>query len=353
MSATAAPRFRLGYLARVPHQNFLDTASADPAIELVRIEPDRPTEAVIADLATCHGYYFRASRDELPKPFHVTDALLAQLPKLVMVGSQGAGYDTADPDACTRAGVALVNQAGGNAEAVAEHAVGMMLALIKRFPECHAAMRVGEAQRRENFMGHNLLGKTVGLIGIGHVGTRVAEILNAAFRCRVLACDPYLDAATVKARGAEKMELKPLLAACDVVSIHCPLTPESRHMIEGNAFAAMKPGAILVTTARGSIHDEDALLTALDSGHLAGAGLDVWEKEPPPKETRLLFHPKTICTQHTAGVTHESRTQITKIAAEAFSACAAGKMPPRILNPVVKPRMAERYRAILGRTISD
>jgi len=353
LSATA-PRFRLGYLARVPHQNFLDLTGADPAIELVRIEPDRAPETVIAELATCHGYYFRASRDELPKPFHVTDALLERLPKLVMAASQGAGYDTAEPGACTRAGVLLVNQAGGNAEAVAEHAVGMMLALMKRFPECHAAMRAGEAGRRENFMGRNLLGKTVGLIGIGHVGTRTAEILNSAFRCRVLATDPYLDAATVKARGAEKVELKRLLAESDIVSIHCPLTPESRHMIEANAFAAMKPGAILVTTARGSIHDEGALIRALDSGHLSGAGLDVWEREPPPPaETPLLHHPKAICTQHTAGVTHESRTDITRIAAEAFSACAAGRMPPRILNPEVKARAAERYQAILGRSLRD
>lgn len=352
MSANT-PHFRLGYLARVPHPTFLEVAGADPAIELVRIEPDRAPDTVIAELATCHGYYLRASRDELPKPFHVTDELLAKLPLLVMVGSQGAGYDTADPDACTRAGVVLVNQAGGNAEAVAEHAVGMMLSLIKRMPECHAAMRAGEAQRRELFMGRNLLGKTVGLIGIGHVGTRVAQILNAAFHCRVLACDPYLDAATVASRGAEKVELRELLAECDIVSIHCPLTPESRRMIEANAFGAMKQGAILVTTARGSIHDEDALLAALNAGHLAGAGLDVWEKEPPPRDAPLLAHPKAICTQHTAGVTHESRSQITRIAAEAFSACAAGRVPPRILNPGVKPRFAERYRAILGRAIAD
>ena len=353
MSANT-PHFRLGYLARVPHATFLEVTGADPAIELVRIEPDRPPETVIAELATCHGYYVRASRDELPKPFHVTDELLAKLPLLVMAGSQGAGYDPCDPEACTRAGVILVNQAGGNAEAVAEHAVGMMLGLMKRMPETHAAMRAGEAKRRELFMGRNLLGKTVGIIGIGHVGTRVAQILNAAFHCRVLACDPYLDVATVASRGAEKVELTELLAESDVVSIHCPLTSESRNMIEGNAFGAMKPGSILVTTARGSIHDEAAVLAALESGRLAGAGLDVWEKEPPPPEsTPLLTHPKVICTQHTAGVTHESRAQITRIAAEAFIACAAGRMPPRILNPEVKPRFAERYRAILGRGISE
>ena len=353
MSASAA-RFRLAYLIRVPHQSFLDTAAKDPALEVVRMTLDEGEDAALKVLETCQGYYVKASRDELPKPFHVNDALLARLPNLLMAASQGAGYDTIDPAACTRAGVLLVNQAGGNAEAVAEHAVGMMLALLKRFPECHAAMREGRAQKREAFMGRNLYGKTVGLVGIGNVGTRTAAILNAAFHCRVLAYDPYVDAATVADRGAEKVDdLRDLCAQSDVVSLHCPLTPESRAMMAADAFAAMKPGSVLVTTARGSIHDESALLAALNSGHLAGAGLDVWEQEPPPKDHPLLSHPAVICTQHTAGVTHESRAMITRIAAEAFSAFAAGRFPPRIINPEVKARVAERYQAALGRPITD
>lgn len=353
MSASSA-RFRIGYLIKVPHQTFLDTAAKDPALEVVRMTLDDGVEAAIRVLETCQGYYVRASRDELPRPMHVHDELLARLPNLLMAASQGAGYDTIDPAACTRAGVLLVNQAGGNAEAVAEHAVGMMLALLKRFPECHAAMREGRAQRREEFMGRNLYGKTVGLVGIGNVGTRTAAILNAAFHCRVLAYDPYVDAATVADRGAEKIDdLRAMLAECDVVSLHCPLTPESRAMMAADAFAAMKPGSVLVTTARGSIHDEGALLAALRKGHVAAAGLDVWEQEPPPKDHPLLSHPAVICTQHTAGVTHESRSMITRIAAEAFSAFAAGHFPPRIINPAVKARVAERYQAALGRPITD
>lgn len=203
-------------------------------------------------------------------------------------------------------------------------------------------------------MGRNLYGKTVGLVGIGNVGTRTAAILNAAFHCRVLAYDPYVDAATVADRGAEKIDdLRAMLAECDVVSLHCPLTPESRAMMAADAFAAMKPGSVLVTTARGSIHDEGALLAALRKGHVAAAGLDVWEQEPPPKDHPLLSHPAVICTQHTAGVTHESRSMITRIAAEAFSAFAAGHFPPRIINPAVKARVAERYQAALGRPITD
>ena len=353
MSA-AADRFRIAYLIRVPHQSFLDTAAQDPRLEIVRMTLDDGEEAALKVLETCQGYYVKASRDELPKLFHVNDALLARLPNLLMAASQGAGYDTIEPGACTRAGVLLVNQAGGNAEAVAEHAVGMMLALLKRFPECHAAMREGRAQKREEFMGRNLYGKTVGLVGIGNVGTRTAAILNAAFHCRVLAYDPYVDAATVADRGAEKVDdLRKMLAECDVVSLHCPLTPESRAMMAADSYAAMKKGSVLVTTARGSIHDEMALLSALNSGHIAAAGLDVWEQEPPPKDHPLLSHPAVICTQHTAGVTHESRSMITRIAAEAFSSFAGGRFPPRIINPEVKARVAERYKAALGRPITD
>ncbi len=353
MSA-ASDRFRLAYLIRVPHPTFLETAAKDPALEVVRMTLDDGEEAALKILETCQGYYVKASRDELPKPFHVNDALLARLPNLLMAASQGAGYDTIDPGACTRAGVLLVNQAGGNAEAVAEHAVGMMLALLKRFPECHAAMREGRAHKREEFMGRNLYGKTVGLVGIGNVGTRTAAILNAAFHCRVLAYDPYVDAATVADRGAEKIDsLRELCAQSDIVSLHCPLTPESRAMMAADSFAAMKPGSVLVTTARGSIHDEGALLAALQKGHIAAAGLDVWEQEPPPKDHPLLSHPAVICTQHTAGVTHESRAMITRIAAEAFSAFAAGRFPPRIINPEVKARVAERYKTALGRPITD
>ncbi|MCB4820978.1 NAD(P)-dependent oxidoreductase [Roseicella aerolata] len=344
-------RFRVGYLSYVPHQSFLDTAAQHPELEIIRIPLEQPEAAVLDALRGVDAYYCMASRDELPKPFHVRAALLEQLPDLLMVGSTGAGYDPIDPEACTKAGVLLVNQAGGNAEGVAEHAVGMMLALLKRMPEAGTAMRAGRAQDRGALMGRELRGRTVGLVGIGHVGTRVAEILRLAFSCPVLACDPYLDAATIAARGARKVEMPELLAESDIVSLHLPLTPESRNLMNAEAFARMRQGAIFVTTARGNIHDEPALHAALRSGHLAGAGLDVWELEPPPPEHPLLHMANVIVTQHTAGVTHESRANITRIAALAFADAAKGKLPPRIINPAVIPRFAERYAAKLGRHI--
>ena len=340
--------FRVGYLSHVPHQSFLDTAARHPELEVVRIPLDQPEAGVIDALRAVDAYYVMASRDELPKPFHVTAALLAQLPGLLMVGSTGAGYDTVDPAACTAAGVLLVNQAGGNAEGVAEHAVGMMLGLLKRMPEATAAMRAGAARDRNALMGRELRHRTVGLVGIGNVGTRVAEIVRLAFSCPVLACDPYLDAAIIAARGARKVEMPELLAESDVVSLHLPLAPDSRNLMNGDSFARMKPGAIFVTTARGNIHDEPALHAALASGHLAGAGLDVWEQEPPTPDHPLLQLPNVILSQHTAGVTHESRANITRIAARAFADAAKGVMPPRIINPAVVGRFADRYAAKLG-----
>ena len=345
-------RFRVGYLNHVPHQSFLDTAGLHPGLEVVRIAFDQPEQAVVDALAGCDGYYVMASRDELPQPFHVHAALLARLPGLLMVGSYGAGYDTVDPDACTEAGVLLVNQAGGNAEGVAEHTVGMMLVLLKRMPEAQAAMRAGQARDRVPLMGRELRGRTVGLVGIGNVGTRVSEIVRVAFGCRVLACDPYLDTATVAERGGTKVEMPALLAESDVVSLHLPLSPGSRNLLDAAAFAAMRPGAVFVTTARGNIHDEPALHAALASGHLAGAGLDVWELEPPPPDHPLLHLPNVIVTQHTAGVTHESRANITRIAALAFAEAVDGRLPPRVINPSVVPRFAARWAARFGRVMA-
>jgi len=341
-------KFRIGYFGFVPHPMFLETCAKDPALEVVHIPLEVSTGEAVQALSSCHGYYVMAARDELPVPLHVHGELLAKLPNLLMAASYGAGYDPCNPEDCTEAGVLLVNQAGGNAEGVAEHAVGMMLACLKRMPEAHAAMIAGTARNRATLLGRELRGRTVGLVGCGHVGKRVAEIVKAAFGCRVIACDPYLDAATIADRGAEKVDMATLLAEADVVSVHCPLTPGTRGMINAEAYAAMRKGVVFVTTARGSIHDEDALLAALESGQVASAGLDVWEVEPPPVNHPLLHHRAVIASQHTAGVTQESRANITKIAALAFSDLAAGRMPPRIVNPEVKERFSARFAAAFG-----
>lgn len=344
-------RFRVGYVGWVPHPAFLETASQDPDLEIVPISMDQPESAMIQTLSSCHGYYVMAARDELPKALHVHAELLSKLPNLLVAASYGAGYDTCDPQACTDASVLLMNQAGGNAEGVAEHAVGMMLACLKRMPEAHAAMKAGTAADRNALIGRDIKGMTVGLVGCGNVGRRTAEILQRAFGCHILASDPYVEAAALAPHGITKVPLEMLLIEADVVSMHCPLTPETRGMIGADAFAAMKPGVVFVTTARGSIHDEAALLEALNSGQVASAGLDVWAQEPPPVDHPLLAHPAVIASQHTAGVTLQSRANITRIAALAFSDLAAGRMPPRIINPAVLPRWRARYEAAMGQPV--
>lgn len=336
------PRFRVGYLDQPMHHSFLDTAAAAPELEVIRLSLADGADRIRAGLAACQGYYVQAARDELPVAWHATPSLLAALPRLLVVSSYGAGYDTVDVPACTAAGIAVLNQAGGNAEGVAEHAVGMMLTLLKRMPEAQHAMRAGGVANRGAFMGRELAGRTVGLIGLGHVGRRVAEILRLAFGCRVLACDPYLSAAECGARGATKAELPELLAAADIVSVHCPLEAATRGLFGAEAFAAMRPGAIFITTARGHVHDEAALLAALQSGHIAGAGLDVWEREPPPADHPLLAHPRVVATPHTAGVTQESRARVGRFAAEGFIAAARGEALPRLVNPEVLPAYAQR-----------
>jgi D-3-phosphoglycerate dehydrogenase / 2-oxoglutarate reductase len=167
---------------------------------------------------------------------------------------------------------------------------------------------------------------------------------------KVLAYDPYLSAAEIAARGGEKVELDDLLRRSDYVSINCPLTRENRGMIGAKQFALMQPHAFFITTARGFIHDEDALLQALKEKRIAGAGLDVWSKEPPPPEHPLLQFDNVLASPHTAGVTREARENMGRIAAEQVLDTLDGKRPPRIINPEVWPRYAKRFKQAFGVT---
>ena len=182
------------------------------------------------------------------------------------------GRLTVPVDDGTAAGVLVVNQTGGNADAVAEHTVAMMLSLTKNIPQTDRSVRAGKRASRETFKGWNAMGRTIGIVGIGNVGRRVARICDPGLQMKVLACDPYLSSEEIRARGATKVDLATLLAESRFVSIHCPYDDETRDMIGARELAAMQPGAILITTARGGIVNEGALADALKSGHLAGAG---------------------------------------------------------------------------------
>lgn len=316
-------------------------------IEGVTLEvfPSRGADtAAWAVLSKAHVYHVSAAKDELPRQWFVGAALLQRCPELLCVSSKGAGYDTVDVDACTRAGVAVVNQAGGNAASVAEHTFGLLLGVSRRMLECDRRMRREQGFTREDVMGREIRGKTLGLVGIGHVGTRVVALARA-FGMEVLATDPLLETAEIASRGATAVPLDELLARSDVVSLHCPRNASTLKMIDEAAFARMKRGAIFITTARGGIHDEAALVAALQSGHLAGAGVDVWDQEPPPLDHPLLGMDTVFATFHTAGVTHEARRNMATIAAEQVLALLDGQRPPRLVNPQVWPAFLERVSA--------
>jgi D-3-phosphoglycerate dehydrogenase len=265
-----------------------------------------------------------------------------------VVSTTGVGYDTVDVKACTEAGILVVNQAGGNREAVAEHALGMLIALSKRMPETNQVMRRERLINRVAYMGNDVLGKTIGIIGLGNVGGRLAQLCRGLFAMRVLAYDPYVAAAACAERGAEKVDLDELMRRSDYVSINCPLTMETRGMVGATQFALMRPGAYLISTARGHIHDEAALADALQRKQLAGAGLDVWATEPPPCDHPLLKFDNVLISPHTAGVTRETRFNMGKIAAEQVLDALDGKPVLRKVNPQVWPAYVQRFAQQFG-----
>jgi D-3-phosphoglycerate dehydrogenase len=198
------------------------------------------------------------------------------------------------------------------------------------------------------FLGDEILGKTIGIVGLGHVGSRIAEICRTAFGMRVLVCDPYLSQEEVAKCGGEKVRLDEIYRQADYVSINCPRNAETMNMVSDEAFAKMKQGVYFIMTARGGICDEAALEKALKSGKVAGAGVDVWAKEPPPLEHPLLKLDNVIATGHLAGGTKEARWNLGAIAAEQLIGLLKGEYPPRILNPAAWPAYSRRFKQILG-----
>ncbi len=339
---------RIAVFERFAHPVTAEILAREPSIAVDVLQLSDPDAENWQALSAVHGYQIRAARDELPLQFHCSAEFLNRCPNLLVVSSMGAGFDPVDVDACTNAGVIVVNQAGGNAEAVAEHALGMMLMLSKRVGETDRFMREQDGIGRNDFIGNNIQGKTLGIIGLGHVGRRTAELCGKLFNMKVLAYDPYISDEDFRERGAIKTGWDELLAASDFISVHCPRTDETLNFLNAAAFTKMKPGAIFINTARGGIHEEHDLFEALRSGHLGAAGLDVWAVEPPPKDHPLLSLDNVIASPHTAGVTHESRHQVATYAGEQLLEIFAGRKPPRLLNPEVWPVFQERFKTAFG-----
>ncbi len=339
---------RVFYVKHLAHRSYQDVLAARPEVRLDRIDNTTPAESVEPVLQAAHAFQIGAARDELAAMYHVGPGLLHRTPNLLVVSSNGAGYDTVDVEACTKAGVLVVNQSGGNKQSVAEHVLGMLLCLSKRIVETDHIMRREANIERNAYLGTEVYGKTIGIVGLGNVGTRVAELCRGLLGMRVLAYDPYVSAEEMAKRGAEKVTLDQVCSISDYVSINCPLTAETRGMIGARQFALMRPQAFFITTARGFIHDEAALAEALAQKRIAGAGLDVWAKEPPALDHPLLKFDNVLISPHTAGVTNEARENMGRIAAQQVLDALDGKRPPRIVNPAVWPVYVERYERLFG-----
>jgi D-3-phosphoglycerate dehydrogenase / 2-oxoglutarate reductase len=340
---------------RLVFERWTDSVAGDildlADVDVVKLDLTAPDERNWAALESAHGYQV-ATRTDVASVANgaqwlVGAALLTRCKDLLAVCSAGAGYDVIDVDACTRAGIAVCNNSGPGAEAVAEHALGFMLDLAKKITLSDRVVRSGELGDRMTLRGSQLLGKTLGVIGLGAIGSRLVE-LCAPFGMEVLAFDPYLDDVTAKVRGVRRVTLAELVERSDFVQVTCPLTAETQGLIGREEFDAMKPSAFFISTARGPVHDEAALLDALVGGTIAGAGLDVFHEEPPRKDNPLLQLPNVVATPHTAGITVEAVRDIAVATGTQWQTIFDGRMPPRLLNPDVWPRYCDRFHDILG-----
>lgn len=265
----------------------------------------------------------------------IGDALFAQMPRLKAIVKHGAGVDNIDIPAATKRGVMVANTPGAtNSTAVAEGAVAMMLALLRQIREMDALVRENRWNERFGMRLGDLTGAKIGLIGFGRIARCVATICGKGFGCEVAAYDPWVDDADIRRAGVEPMDLDGIMS-CDVVTIHTPLTDETRNLVGADQFALMKPHAIIVNCSRGGIINEPALVEALASKAIAGAGIDVLEQEPPPADHPLFKLPNVILSPHVAGVTEAGMKGMALHVADVIDTIHKGEKPVTLLNPEV------------------
>src|SRR6266851_7929753 len=229
----------------------------------------------------------------------VTKEVLAKAPKLRVIGRAGVGVDNVDLDAATAAGVLVMNTPGGNAVSVAEHTLGLMLAMARSIPQAIASTKSGKWEKKK-FLGTELRGKTLGVVGLGSIGREVVRRARA-FEMRIAASDPYVSSQTATDLGATLLALNDLYAQSDYITLHMALTTETHAMLNDAAFARMKKGVRIVNCARGELVDGDALRRAIETGNVAGAALDVFQTEPPAAGEPLLALENVLATPHIGG----------------------------------------------------
>jgi len=297
-------------------------------------------EAAVASLAAQHETFYDKGLVDRPDELgtrvaaadalvvrnrtQVNAALLAGAPALRVIGRLGVGLDNIDVDACKKRGIEVIPATGANALAVAEYVIGTAMFLLRGAYASSAAVAGGEWPRPALSNGRELAGKALGVVGFGGIG-RLAGRLGRALGMRVIGFDPQIPPSSEawSVEGAEARGLDALLAEADVVTLHVPLVAATRHLLDAARLAKMKPGAILINTARGGVVDESAVAAALKSGRLGGAALDVFEQEPLAAGSPLAGCPNLLLTPHIAGVTAESNTRVSTLIAEKVAAALA------------------------------
>ena len=300
----------------------------------------KPPPQVLTDaLAECEALVTRSSTA-------VTAGFLERAPRMRIVGRAGVGIDNIDVEACSRRGVVVVNAPYGNVVSAAEHTLAMLLALVRRLPDAYASLKALEWDR--SIYGAELYRKTLGVVGLGKVGSRVAARLRAFEPDRLLVYDPYIPEARARDVGARLVpDFDTLLRDADVVTFHVPLTEETEGMAGARELALLRPGARVVNCARGGIVVEADLLAALESGHLAGAAVDVWSEEPPRSETlrRLIAHPGVVVTPHLGANSVEAQVNVAVDVARQLVAFRDGALVEHAVNiPVADATTVEELR---------
>ena len=293
------------------------------------------------------GGHRKWSEDELVRDAHEWDALLVTSreqvtervieagARLKLIAKIGVGVENIDIPAATRRKIPVTNCPGANAVAVAEAALGLMLAASRRIPQGMEKLR-GGGWREGIWIANEMSGATFGIVGFGNIGRELARLLSG-FQGRILAYDAFVRDEAIREAGVEPADLDRLTSESDFISIHCSLTPGTRHMFDAQRFRLMKKSAVLVNCARGAIIDEAALVHALRKGEIASAGIDVFEEEPPDPENPLFALPNAVVTPHFAGASHEARERVNRLAGENVLAVLRGERvnPDTLLNPEV------------------
>ncbi len=312
---------------------------APAALELLRAQPG--WEVIEADPKTYASHLGDCDALVVRSAVKVTKDVLAKAAKLRVIGRAGVGVDNVDLPAATDAGVLVMNTPGGNAVSVAEHALALMLSMARSVPQASVSTKAGKWEKKK-FLGNELRGKTLGVIGLGSAGREVVKRAKP-FEMRIVGHDPYISSQSARDLGIELMPLQQLYAESDYITLHVALTPETDHMVNSEALAKMKPGVRIVNCARGELVDPQALKKAMEEGQVAGAALDVFEKEPPGDDPLFQLE-NLLATPHIAGSTEEAQEIVgVRIVEQVVEYLKSGVA----LNAVNMPALtAEQYRAL-------